>query len=333
MAEPLAWRYGVVMTAHRTLGASDLQVSAVGIGCNAFGARIDQEPTTAVVEAALEAGINFFDTSDTYGRGNSEQMLGVALGTRRQDVVIATKFGMTMHGANGDEGARAAKPYMRRALEASLRRLGTDYIDLYQLHTPDRVTPFEDTIAAMNELVDEGKVRAIGCSNLTAAELRDANEVAGRYGFEAFVTAQNEYSLYNRVAEEQLVPACQELGVSLLPYFPLAYGLLTGKYRRGRAAPEGSRLERQSERLANADFDVIEALAEFATQRDIDLLTLSIGGLAAQPAVGSVISGVTRADQVWANTQAVSWQPSSDDLAQLATIRGIDGSYTSFAPA
>lgn len=320
------------MLPHRTLGTSDLTVSAVGVGCNAFGARIDQDATTAVVDAAFDAGIDFFDTSDTYGLGSSEQMLGQALGRRRTDVVIATKFGMTMQGANGDESARAGKGYMRRAVEASLRRLDTEYIDLYQLHAPDRVTLFEDTVAAMNELVDEGKVRFIGCSNLTADELRASNDAARNHGFMPFATAQNEYSLYNRAAEKDLVPACQELSVSLLPYFPLAYGLLTGKYRRGQPAPQGSRLEQQSHRLANADFDVIEALAKFAEHRGIDLLTLAFGGLAVQPAVGSVIAGATRPDQVHANAQALDWQPTGEDLVELATIAGIDGSYTSYAP-
>lgn len=324
--------YGEVMLPHRTLGTSNLQVSILGIGCNAFGSRIDQESTTSVVHAALDAGVNFFDTSDTYGLGQSEQMLGAALGSRRNDVIIATKFGMTMHGANGDEGARAGKAYMRRAVEASLRRLGTEYIDLYQLHTPDRVTAFEDTVAAMNELIDEGKVRAIGCSNLTADELRTSNDAARRFGFEPFATAQNEYSLYNRAAEAELVPACRDLSVSILPYFPLAYGLLTGKYRRGQPAPPGTRLEAQSHRLSDADFDVIEALAQFASQREIDLLTLAIGGLAAQPAVGSVICGATRPEQVHANAAAVTWIPSAEDLEALHAIRGIDGSYTSYAP-
>src|SRR5699024_1320947 len=255
-----ALRYGEVMLPRRILGTSNLDVSILGIGCNAFGSRIDQDATTSVVDAALDAGINFFDTSDTYGHGESEQMLGHALGSRRPEVVIATKFGMTMHGANGDEGARAGKAYMRRAVEASLRRLKTEYIDLYQLHAPDRVTLFEDTVAAMNELIDEGKVRAIGCSNLTAAELRTSNDAASRFGFEPFVTAQNEYSLYNRAAESELVPTCRELDVSILPYFPLAYGLLTGKYRRDQPAPPGTRLEVQSHRLSDADFDVIESL-------------------------------------------------------------------------
>jgi len=320
------------MLPYRTLGTSELQATVLGIGCNAFGSRIDQESTTSVVQAALDAGVNFFDTSDTYGLGQSEQMLGIALGARREDVLIATKFGMSMHGANGDEGARAGKAYMRRAVEASLRRLGTDYIDLYQLHAPDRVTAFEDTVAAMNELIDEGKVRAIGCSNLTADELRTSNDAARSFGFEPFVTAQNEYSLYNRAAESELVPTCRELDVSILPYFPLAYGLLTGKYRRDQPAPPGTRLEVQSHRLSDADFDVIESLARFASEREIDLLTLAIGGLAAQPAVGSVICGATRPEQVHANAAAVAWTPTADDLAELNQIRGIDGSYTSYAP-
>src|SRR5699024_1359918 len=211
------------------LGSSGLMVSAVGLGCNAFGARIDAARTEQVVQTALDEGITFFDTSDTYAFGASEELLGKALGSRRDEVVRATKFGMDMQGANGpDWGARASRRYLRTAVEASLRRLGTSHIDLYQLHQPDLVTPIEETLEAMGDLVTEGKVRYIGCSNFAAWELVDADWTARTSGLQPFISVQNEYSLYNRVAESELVPACEHTGVGLLPYFPLAYGLLTG---------------------------------------------------------------------------------------------------------
>ena len=307
---------------HRALGRSGLVVSHVGIGCNAFGARIDQDQVTAVVDAAFDAGVTFFDTADVYGLGASEETLGVALRGRRDDVVVATKFGMDMEGRNGpDHGARSSRRYVRRAVEASLQRLGTDHIDLYQLHQPDLVTPVEETLAALNELVDEGKVRYLGCSNFAAWEVTEAHWTARSRGLQGFVTAQNEYSLYNRVAEDELVPACQRAGASLLPYFPLAYGLLTGKYSSG-SAPEGSRLsaESQRRRLEGADFSRITALQEYADGRDLDLLTVAVSGLIAQPAVGSVIAGVSRAEQVHTNAAAGGWEPTSSELAGLAGI-------------
>ena len=232
-----------------------------------------------------------------------------------------------MQGANGpDWGARASRRYVRKAVDASLRRLGTDWIDLYQLHQPDLVTPIEETIAAMSELVTEGKVRYLGCSNFAAWEVVDAHWTAKTSGHPPFVSAQNEYSLYNRSAQEELVPACERLGTSILPYFPLAYGLLTGKYRRGSAAPSGSRLEVQSSRLENADFDRIEALEAYAAHRGIGILDVAIGGLAAQPAVGSVIAGATRPEQVESNVAAGLWQPTAEDLAALAAINDDQGS-------
>jgi aryl-alcohol dehydrogenase-like predicted oxidoreductase len=321
------------MTSTRPLGSSDLTVSTLGIGCNAFGTRIDLDRTTAVVDAALDHGVTFFDTADTYGQGQSEELLGAALGSRRDQVVIATKFGMDMGGVNGDDGGRrGTATYVRTAVEASLRRLGTDHIDLYQLHTPDPSTPMEETLGAMTELVTEGKVRAIGSSNLQAWQAVDAAWISRTQGLAPFVTAQNEYSLYNRTAEVELVPACLELGVGILPYFPLAYGLLTGKYRRGEAAPDGTRLAVQAARLEGADWDRIEALQDFAAARDISILDLAIGGLAAQPAVASVIAGVTRPEQVAANAEAAAWTPSADDLAELATLGRPEQSYTTFAP-
>ena len=308
---------------YRPLGSSGLMVSTIGLGTNAFGARIDAEQTQRVVDAALDAGITFFDTSDTYGVGASEELLGRSLGSRRDDVVVATKFGMDMGGANGpDWGARASRRYVRRAVEASLRRLGTDHIDLYQLHQPDLVTPIAETLEALTELVTEGKVRYLGCSNLAAWEVVDAHWTATTEGLRPFVSAQNEYSLYNRAAEEELVPALEHLGMSLVAYFPLAYGLLTGKYRRGEQAPEGTRLAAgsQAHRLANADWDRIEALTKYAESREVSLLDVAIAGLAAQPTVSSVIAGATSGDQVRRNAAAMRWVPSGSDLAELDQI-------------
>ena len=316
---------------YNPLGDSGLMVSVVGVGCNAFGARIDEDQTKAVVDAAIEQGITLFDTADSYGDGASEELLGRALGTRRESVLVATKFGMGDHDAE-HFGAHGSRRYVRRAVEASLRRLGTDYIDLYQLHRPDPITPIDETLDAMSDLVTEGKVRYLGSSNLSAWQVADADWVARTAGYHRFVSAQNEYSLYNWSAEDELLPACERFGIGVLPYFPLAYGLLTGKYRRGEAAPAGSRLEAQAKRLENADWGRIEALQAFADARDISLLTLAVGGLAAQPAVGSVICGVTRPEQVVANVEAGLWQPSEHDVADLAELRHSSAfSYTTFA--
>jgi aryl-alcohol dehydrogenase-like predicted oxidoreductase len=308
---------------YRQLGDSGLTVSAVGVGCNAFGARIDQERASEVVEAALDEGITLFDTADTYGReaGRSEEFLGTALGTHRADVIVATKFGMDTRGANGpDWGVRGSRRYIRKAVEASLRRLGTDWIDLYQMHEPDPSTPIEETLSALHELVLDGVVRYIGSSNFAGWQVTDADWVARTAGLTRFVGAQNHYSLLSREVEKELVPACEHLGVGLLPFFPLEYGLLTGKYRRNDGPPAGSRLEAQRSRYDDADFDHIESLEAFAADRGITLLELAVGGLAAQPAVGSVIAGATRGDQVRANAAAAAWQPTDDDLAELDAL-------------
>ncbi|WP_323097181.1 aldo/keto reductase [Intrasporangium sp. YIM S08009] len=303
---------------YRQLGDSGLTVSTVGLGCNNFGRRIDQEATNAVVRTAIDAGVTLFDTADIYGQGASEEMLGLALGAERENVVVATKFGMDMQGSNGpDWGVRGSRRYVRKAVEASLRRLGTDWIDLYQLHRPDPVTPIEETLAALDELVREGKVRYIGSSNFTGWQVVDADWTARAAGTTPFVSAQNEYSLLERDVEDELVPACEHVGVGLLPFFPLASGLLTGKYRRGEAAPEGTRLAGSAERLAGADWDTVEALEAFAARRDLRLIDVAIGGLAAQPAVASVIAGATRPEQVLDNVRAGGWDPSADDLAEL----------------
>ncbi|MFT4298645.1 MAG: aldo/keto reductase [Aeromicrobium sp.] len=320
--------------ATQRLGHSGIEVSTVGLGCNAFGSRVDAGGTRLVIDAAEEAGVTLLDTADVYGLGASETLLGEALRGRRERFVIATKFGMDMQGVNGDDGGRRGSAgYVRRAVEASLRRLQTDYIDLYQLHTPDRQTPLEETLTALSELVEEGLVRAVGCSNFAAWEVVDADWRARTTGRARFATAQNEYSLYNRAAEAELVPACVALDVGILPYFPLAYGLLTDKYRPGVPAPAGSRLAepRQEHRLAGADWDRIARLRSFAEERGIDLLTLAVGGLAAQPGVASVIAGVSRPEQVLANVAAARWQPAADDLDALARIGSPVTGYTTYA--
>ena len=309
---------------YQQLGLSGLTVSTVGLGCNNFGARMADEDVPAVVNAAIEAGITLFDTADVYGNvGGSEVLLGDALGSRRGEVIIATKFGSDMRGANGpDWGARGSRRYIRIAVENSLRRLGTDWIDLYQLHEPDPNTPIEETLAALTEIVAEGKVRYIGSSNLAGWQVIDADWTARTSGFEAFISAQNEYSWLDRSVETELVPAVEHTGQSLLPYFPLASGLLTGKYRRGQSAPAGSRLARAGHtgRLDKANFDLIEAIEAYAAERGLSMLQVAIGGLAAMPTVGSVIAGATSAEQVKQNVDAGLWLPTGDDLDALLEI-------------
>lgn len=305
---------------YRQLGDSGLTVSVVGLGCNNFGGRIDAEQADAVVTAALDAGITLFDTADVYrgDRGSSEEILGKALGDRRDDVVIATKFGGDMKGDNGpDWGVRGSRRYIRKAVESSLSRLGTDWIDLYQLHTPDPVTPIEETLAALSELLAEGKIRYIGSSQFAGWQVVDADWAARTAGVEHFISAQNRYNLLEREAEDELIPACEHLGIGVLPFFPLAAGLLTGKYKRDQEAPEGTRLAKMPERLARADFDKIEALETFAAERDLTLLDVAIGGLAAQPAVASVIAGATKPEQIAQNVTAGLWEPTVEDLAIL----------------
>jgi aryl-alcohol dehydrogenase-like predicted oxidoreductase len=288
------------------LGSSGLEVSRVGLGGNNFGRRLDLEGTRAVVEAALAEGITFLDTADIYGGGKSEQFLGEILEGRRDEVVLATKFGM------GD-GGRGTRDYLRRALAGSLERLRTDRVDLFYYHRPDGETPIAETIEAMHELVEEGSVRAIGVSNFSVEQL-DAAVEAG-----PIAALQNRYSLLDRDAEADVLPRCAELGVSFIPYFPLASGLLTGKYRRGEPPPAGTRLE-GSDALTDEAFDVVEALDDFAQARGHTLLELAIAGLASQPAVASVIAGATRPDQVQANAMAAEWELGVDELAELSSI-------------
>jgi aryl-alcohol dehydrogenase-like predicted oxidoreductase len=302
---------------YRTLGERGPAVSVVGVGGNNFGARLDEEGTKAVVHAALDAGINLFDTADMYGgsgergssRGDGERLLGAALKGSRDDVVLATKFGMEMGREADLHGPRGARAYIRYEVEASLTRLGTDRIDLYQYHEPDGVTPLEETVAALRELVDEGKIRYLGCSNLPAEHLTDA-----------FVSTQACYHLLDRSVEQDLIPACLRHGVGLLPYYPLANGLLSGKYRRGEAPPPGSRLSWRQGWLTDAALDKVEALTEYGTVRGLTLLQVAVGGLAALPAVGSVICGAMTPAQVTANAAAADWTPSPADLAALDVI-------------
>lgn len=311
---------------YRRLGTSGLVVSVVGLGCNTMGRKLDLDGTRAVVDAALEHGITFFDTADIYGspHGSSEELLGAALKGRREDVVVATKFGMDMAGANGpDWGSLAGRRYIHRAVEASLRRLGTDYIDLYQLHRPDPNTPIEETLSTLDGLVRDGKVRYVGNSNFTGWQIADAAWTARTAGLTPFVSAQNQYNLVARDAETEVLPACERFGLGQLPYFPLASGLLTGKYRRDEAPAEGTRLseERYATRLASAPWDTVDALTRFGEQRGLSLLDVAIGGLAAKPAVASVIAGATTPDQVAANVAAGTWVPTDEDRAELDLIR------------
>jgi aryl-alcohol dehydrogenase-like predicted oxidoreductase len=303
----------------RTLGTGGPDVSVVGLGCNNFGSRVDEQGTREVVDAALEAGVTLFDTADVYGnRGGSEKALGKALEGRRERVVLATKFGHPM--SDDAPPNRGSREYVRTAIEASLKRLRTDVIDVYQYHRPDGVTPLEETLGAMSELVDEGKVRFVGSSNFDAAQVVEADELAREHSWHRFVSAQNEYSLLERRVEEELLPVCERLGIGVLPYFPLASGLLTGKYRRGQPAPAGTRLALRPERLTSEVFDELEALEAFAQERGHTLLELAIAGLLAQPAVSSVIAGATKPEQVRANAASGEWELDEQDVRALRAL-------------
>ena len=311
---------------YRPLGDSGLMVSAVGIGCNAFSRRVDLDGVRDILGAARDTGVTLLDTADIYGDppGASEELLGEALQGQRDEFVVATKFGGDMSGAYGaDFGARNARRYIRRAVEGSLRRLRTDHIDLYQVHFPDGVTPIEETLSALTDLVREGKVGYLGCSNFSGWQVADASWTSRTAGLESFVSVQNRYSLLDRTIEDEVVPACESFGLGVLPFFPLEYGLLTGKYRRGEGAPVGSRADLDPTRagwLETADWDRIEAVEKYAEARDLSPLDVAIAGLAAQPAVSSVISGATSGDQVRANAAALRWEPSESDLVELDEI-------------
>ncbi|PZR52301.1 aldo/keto reductase [Xylanimonas oleitrophica] len=310
----------------RRVGSSGLVVSAVGLGCNNLGrpgsASESAQGAAAVVHAAIDAGVTFFDTADIYGGrpGLSEELLGGALRGRRDDVVVATKFGGDMRGANGEDfGARGSRRYVVRAVEASLRRLGTDWIDLYQLHRPDPLTPVEETLAALDDLVTAGKVRYVGHSNLAGWQVADAEHAARRLGTTRFVSAQDHYNLIERGIEKETIPAARAFGLGVLPYFPLASGLLTGKYLGGRR-PAGSRLAERDAQLAAAPWDALRALHAFAAERGVQEVDVAFGWLLAQPQVASVIAGATTPEQVQRNARAGTWEPSAADLAELDTI-------------
>ena len=315
------------MTEYRRLGRSGLTVSVVGLGCNNLGrantVTESQEGTDAVVHAALDAGVTLFDVADSYGRepGLSETLLGKALGRRRGEAVVATKFGLDMRGTNGrDFGARGSRSYIIRAAEASLRRLGTDWIDLYQFHTPDPLTPIEETLDALNDLVTSGKVRYIGHSNRAGWQIAEAEYVARARGGARFISAQNHYNLLDRRAELEVTPAAEAYGIGVLPYFPLANGLLTGKYAPHQA-PEGTRLSHTRTHLVDeADWQQLKEFSAFAAERGLTEVQVAFSWLAAQPSVSSVIAGATRPEQVRQNAEAVAWVPDKAELEELDRI-------------
>jgi aryl-alcohol dehydrogenase-like predicted oxidoreductase len=300
----------------RLLGAGGPEVSVVGLGTNNFGGRIDYDASLAVIDAALDAGVTLIDTADIYGQGTSEEFIGRALEGRRDRVLIATKFGKPMD--ERSEERRGSPDYIQWAVESSLRRLRTDVIDVYQMHEPDPVTPIEETLGALNDLVHDGKVRWIGSSNFSADQIEAAEEVARGAGFHRFVSAQNHYSLVEREAEDEILPTCERLEIGFLPYFPLASGLLTGKYRRGEQATEGRLAGRE---IPEERWDRAEELQRYADERGISLLDVAIGALLAMPAVSSVIAGATKPEQVRANVAAGAWEPSSDDVEALRALR------------
>jgi aryl-alcohol dehydrogenase-like predicted oxidoreductase len=312
-----------------TLGDSGLLVSVVGLGCNNFGGRLDVQQTRAVVDAAIDEGITLFDTAETYGgAGASELALGEVLQGRRDKVVLATKFGHqgADMGYGPAAGAKGGRGYIKIAVEKSLTRLKTDYIDLYQLHTPDPVTPIEETLAALDDLVTEGKVRYLGHSNLSGWQIADAAHAARAGGRTPFISAQNHWSLLERDAEREVVPAARHFGLGVLPYFPLANGLLTGKVRRGESVPAGTRLAepRRAGYVTDAKLDAVEALIAWGQEQGVSILQIAIGGLAAQPGCASVIAGATSAEQVRANAAAGQWRPTDDQLAAIDKLVAVN---------
>lgn len=307
----------------RNLGRSGLRVSLVGLGCNNFGGRIDDEAARKVVDAAIEHGITLFDTADVYGnRGGSETVLGALLGARRKDIVLATKFGMDMNDAGTMKGG--SRRYIMSAVEASLKRLKTDWIDLYQFHRADPLTPIDETLRALEDLIRQGKVRYVGCSNMPAWQMADAQWTARDLGIHGFASCQDEYSLLVRGAEKDLIPAARHFGMGLLPYFPLANGLLTGKYRRNAPMPEGARMTKEAQRatevLTDANWDKTEKLAAFCEARGRTLIELAFSWLAMQPVVSSVIAGATKPDQIAANVKAADWVLTVEELAEIDAI-------------
>jgi aryl-alcohol dehydrogenase-like predicted oxidoreductase len=303
----------------RPLGNSGIQASLVGLGCNNFGMKIDLEASRAVINAALDAGITFLDTADMYGNTKSEDFIGQTLGPRRKDIVLATKFGGIAWMQKSKE-SWADRVYIVKCLESSLQRLRTDYVDLYQYHFPDPKTPLEETLAALDELVRQGKVRAVGCSNLSGAQIAEATTKSQERKIVNFVTAQNEWSLLKRDAERDVIPACDKYGLGQLPFFPLASGMLTGKYRRGEEFAAGTRLATISHfkgLASDANFTKIEALQAFAKKRGHTILELAVSWLASHPCVSSVIAGATTPEQVRANAAAANWKLSAEELAEV----------------
>jgi len=300
----------------RTLGEGGPEVSVVGLGTNNFGARCDLEQSRAVIEAALDEGVTLIDTADIYSQGASEEYIGESLADRLDRVVIATKFGKPMDA--GPDLPRGSRDYIRWAVEGSLRRLRADAIDVYQMHEPDSQTPIAETLAALHELVQEGTVRHIGSSNFSAAQIEEADRVARERGLARFVSAQNHYSLVEREVEDEILSTCERLGIGMLPFFPLASGLLTGKYERGEPATEGRLAGRE---IPEERWDRLEQLERFAKERGVSLLEVAIGGLATMPAVASVIAGATKPEQVRANVKAGEWEASPEDLATLKALR------------
>jgi aryl-alcohol dehydrogenase-like predicted oxidoreductase len=296
-----------------------LEVSVIGLGCNNFGWKIDERATQRVIDAAIHDGINFLDTADTYGKTRSEEFIGRALQGRRADVIIATKFGKPV-----DATRTGARPeYVHQACHDSLERLRTDYIDLYQLHAPDPSVPVADTLGALDELVKSGKVREIGCSNFSAEQIRQADEASSRNHLARFVSVQNHYNMLKRDDEADVIPECERRGLAYLPYFPLESGLLTGKYRRGKDAPAGTRIAEGgwlASRFTDENLNTIERLIEFAESRNHTLLELSMSWLLRYSVVASVIAGATSPDQVNANAKAASWPLTSNDIEVLDEI-------------
>jgi aryl-alcohol dehydrogenase-like predicted oxidoreductase len=312
-----------VIMEYRRLGNSGLQVSLAGLGCNNFGMRIDAEQSRAVVHCALDEGITLFDTADIYGnRGQSEEMLGKALGNRRHEIVLASKFGMAM--GDGPYKTGGSRRYIMAACEGSLKRLGTDYLDLYQIHQPDPLTPEEETLAALDTLVRAGKVRYLGNSNYAGWQVANAAWIAKSHGWSPYISAQNQYNLLDRSIEKELIPACREFGVGILPFFPLASGFLTGKYRKGEEPAQGTRfaaMRRLADpMLTDANFATLQRLDEFAGKSGHSLLELAVGWLATQPEITSVISGATSPEQVKQNVAAIGWRLSAEEMSAVAKL-------------
>ncbi|MBI77543.1 MAG: aldo/keto reductase [Rhodospirillaceae bacterium] len=307
------------METRKVGGNNGIDVTVVGLGCNAFGRRIDQDATTQVINGALDSGVTFFDTAEGYGNGLSEEYIGNSLKARRHQVIIATKVGYNM--LHVEDKGRGSRDNIRIAIDLSLKRLQTDYVDLYQLHRPDPTTPIEETLATFEELKDEGKIRLYGCSNFSDAQLLESVRIAGKFGYQGFVTAQNKWNVLHREIETKMLPICVKNNVSILPYYPLEMGLLTGKYRRDQLAPPNSRLN-GDDRLKSINYDILEGLEAFSKSKGYNLLSLAISWLASRKETASVIAGATRYDQLKQNAEAASWKMTIDDQRVIDKILG-----------